>query len=171
MEAYPAAAFTRIRLRARVAGPECNNIAIAGSSREGDQVIITATNSQLCCANTAGARVTEDNPAVPGETIIVMGTGLGNVKPEEAYYQQVTGRAYDGVVLNDPVEFVSSRAAGKTANVLSAGLLPGTVGLYQVVLELNSDLPTNPQTQLTIAQDIYVSNIVTFAVLNKNPAN
>ncbi|HZO52266.1 MAG TPA: hypothetical protein VFB63_06100 [Bryobacteraceae bacterium] len=171
VEAYPAAAFTRIRLRARVAGPEFNNIAIAGSSREGDQVIITATNSQLCCANTAGARVTEDNPAVPGETIIVMGTGLGNVKPDEAYYQQVTGRAYDGVVLNDPVEFVSSLAGGKTANVLSAGLMPGTVGLYQVVLELNSDLPTNPQTQMTIAQDVYVSNIVTFAVLNKNPAN
>ena len=65
---------------------------------------------------------------------------------------------------------VSSLAGGKTANVLSAGLMPGTVGLYQVVLELNSDLPTNPQTQMTIAQDIYISNIVSFAVLNKNPA-
>ncbi|MEP7366274.1 MAG: hypothetical protein ABI972_23700 [Acidobacteriota bacterium] len=171
VEAYQAAAFTRIRLRARVAGPESNNISIGGSSREGDEVIITATNSQLCCANTAGARVTEDNPAVPGETIVVIGTGLGNVQPEEAYYQQVTGVAYDGVVLNDPVEFVSSLAGGKTANVLSAGLMPGTVGLYQVVLELNSDLPTNPQTQMTIAQFIYVSNIVTFAVLNKNPLN
>ena len=170
VEAYPAAAFTRIRLRARVAGPESNNITIGGSSREGDQVIITATNSQLCCANTAGARVTEDNPAVPGETIIVLGTGLGNVKPDEALFQQVTGRIYEGVELNDPVEFVSSLAGGKTANVLSAGLMPGTVGLYQVVLELNSDLPTNPQTQMTIAQDIYVSNIVTFAVLNKNPS-
>ena len=32
-------------------------------------------------------------------------------------------------------------------------------------LELNSDLPTNPATQLTIAQDVYVSNIVTFALV------
>jgi hypothetical protein len=34
-------------------------------------------------------------------------------------------------------------------------------------LELNSDLPTNSKTQVTIAQDIYVSNVVTFAI--KNP--
>ncbi|MBN8733599.1 MAG: hypothetical protein J0L64_23905 [Acidobacteria bacterium] len=170
VEAFPAAAFTRIRLRARVAGPEFNGLAIGGSSRDGDQVIITATNSQLCCANTAGARVTEDNPAVPGETIIVLATGLGGVKPEDAGYQQVTGRIYEGDALNDPLEFVSSLAGSKTANVLSAGLMPGTVGLYQVVLELNSDLPTNPQTQMTIAQDIYVSNIVTFPIFNPNPS-
>jgi hypothetical protein len=47
---------------------------------------------------------------------------------------------------------------------------PGTVGVFEVVLELNSDLPTDPKTQLTIAQDVYVSNIVTFAVLNPNEA-
>lgn len=171
VEAFPAAAFTRIRLRARVAGPLYNGLAIGGSSRDGDEVIITATNSQLCCANTAGSRVTVDNPAVPGETIHVLATGLGNVKPEEALYQQVTGIAYTGDPLNDPQEFVSSLAGGKTANVLSAGLLPGAVGLYQVVLELNSDLPTNPQTQMTIAQDVYVSNIVTFPVFNPNAGN
>ena len=60
-------------------------------------------------------------------------------------------------------------AGGRTANVLAAGLKPGMVGVYEVQLQLNSDLPTNPQTQLTIAQDIYVSNIVTFAV--RNPAD
>jgi len=35
-----------------------------------------------------------------------------------------------------------------------------------VELELNSDIPSDPFTQLTIAQDIYVSNIVTFPVVN-----
>jgi hypothetical protein len=38
------------------------------------------------------------------------------------------------------------------------------VGIFQVQLELNSDLPTDPATQLTIAQNIYVSNIVTIPV-------
>jgi hypothetical protein len=33
-----------------------------------------------------------------------------------------------------------------------------------VVLHLISSLPTNADTTLTIAQDIYVSNVVTFAV-------
>jgi hypothetical protein len=63
-----------------------------------------------------------------------------------------------------PVNFVSSLAGGDTADVLSASLLPGTVGIFQVVLHLNSSLPTNADTTLTIAQDIYVSNVVTFAV-------
>ena len=35
-------------------------------------------------------------------------------------------------------------------------------------MQLNADIPTNPQTQLTIAQDIYVSNIVTFPVFIPN---
>ena len=65
-------------------------------------------------------------------------------------------------------EFVSSLAGGKTANVLSAGMKRGSVGVFEVVLELNFDIPTDPKTQLTIAQDVFVSNIVTFPVL-KNP--
>ena len=168
--AFPSSAFTRIRLRARVAGPEGNGIPIGGRSRDGDQVIMTATNSALCCANVAGAPITPNNPAVPGETIIVYATGLGLVRPVEARLEQKTGEAYNGPIDNDPVEFVSSLAGGKTANVLSAGLKPGTVGIYEVVLELNSDIPTNARTQLTIAQDVYVSNVVTFPVFNPNPS-
>ena len=42
----------------------------------------------------------------------------------------------------------------------------GGVGVYELKLLLNPDIPTNAQTQLTIAQDIYVSNIVTFPVVN-----
>ena len=60
-------------------------------------------------------------------------------------------------------------AGGKTANVLEATLMPGAVGVYMVQLELNSSMPTDPLTQLTIAQDIYVSNIVTFPLVNTNP--
>lgn len=170
VRAFAAAAFTRIRLEARVAGPEGNGIPIGGSSVEGNQVIITATNSALCCANVKGAPITLTNPAVPGETITVLATGLGLVKPIEAREAQKTGIAYDGPELNDPIEFVSSLAGGKTANVLGAGLKRGTVGIYEVTLELNSDLPTNRQTQLTIAQDIYVSNIVTVPLFNPNPS-
>ena len=44
------------------------------------------------------------------------------------------------------------------------------IGVYEVDLELNSSLPTDMQTQLTIAQDVYVSNIVTIPVVNPNPA-
>jgi hypothetical protein len=45
----------------------------------------------------------------------------------------------------------------------------GEVGLYEVDLELNPDLPTNPVMQCTIAQDVNVSNIVTVPMVNSNP--
>lgn len=159
----------RIRLRARIAGPLGNGIPFTARSREGDQIILTATNSNLCCANIGGSPITEANPAVPGETILVLATGLGLVKPVEARERQLTGLAYDGTPYNDPIEFVSSLAGGKTANVLGCTLQEGSIGVFECLLELNSDMPTNPATQLTIAQDIYVSNIVTFPLVNPLP--
>jgi hypothetical protein len=165
VEAVPAGVFTRIRLRARIPGPEGNGITYGVNAVEGSQVILTPTGSALCCANTAGAPVTEDNPAVPGETIIVYATGLGLPTPADGVS---TGERFKGGP-NEPVEFVSSLAGGKTANVLYAGLQSGQVGVYEVHLELNSDIPTNPATQLTIAQFVYVSNVVTLPVYNPNP--
>ena len=76
VEAYPAGLFTRIRLRARVDGPAGNNIVYSGNAVEGAQVILTATTPALCCANIAGSRITEDNPALPGETIVLYAAGL-----------------------------------------------------------------------------------------------
>src|SRR5439155_1561903 len=63
---------------------------------------------------------------------------------------------------------VSSLAGGKTADVISATLAPGMVGTFKVVLHLNPDIPTDPYTSVTIAQDVYVSNVVTFPVVNPN---
>lgn len=167
--AFPAGQHTRIRLRSRIAGPEGNGIPYSAKSAEGAQVIMTAMGTEMCCANIAYSPVTEANPAVPGETIIVYATGLGIVKPDEAKFELFTGFRYKGPELNEPLEFVASLAGGKTANVLYSGAKRGEVGVYEVHLELNSDLPTNPFTQVWIAQDVYVSNIVTFPLVNPRP--
>ncbi|MDX2267250.1 MAG: hypothetical protein NW208_04035 [Bryobacter sp.] len=165
--AFPSGWFTRLRLRARKEGPDGNGVPISVSTGSEDTgLILTAFNSELCCANVAGARVTEENPALPGETIVVLATGLGPILPEEANSQVFSGIGYRGPEFNEPAEFVSSIAGGRTANVLFAGLKPGLIGLYEVHLELNTDLDTNPATQLTIAQSFQVSNIVTFPVRN-----
>ncbi|MGH9664525.1 MAG: hypothetical protein ACRD9L_08900, partial [Bryobacteraceae bacterium] len=121
-------------------------------------------------ANQAGAPVTNDNPAVAGETILLYATGLGLVGPEEAKDAIADGAQYTGTPQNDPVSTVSSLVGGKTANVISAGLKPGTVGIYEVQIELNSGLQTDPLTQCTIAQEIYVSNPVTIPIYNPNPS-
>jgi uncharacterized protein (TIGR03437 family) len=81
-----------------------------------------------------------------------------------------TGVKYQGPRNDQPVNFVSSLAGGKTANVLYAGLAQGQIGVYEVDLELNSGLNTDPLTQVTIAQDVFVSNIVTIPVVNPTPA-
>ncbi|HWB86130.1 MAG TPA: hypothetical protein VG675_18445 [Bryobacteraceae bacterium] len=166
--ASPSGVFDRIILKARVEGPDGNGIQFGASAPDGAQVIMTAIGTQLCCANVANSLVTPDNPAVPGEILIAYATGLGLPVLNDSNASLInTGYQYPpGSPNTQPVNFVSSIAAGKTANVLSASLLPGTVGLFQVVLQLNPDIPTDPQAQLTIAQDIFVSNIVTFPVAN-----
>ena len=81
-----------------------------------------------------------------------------------------TGGKYKGPALNEPRAFVSSLAAGftVTANVLSADLLPGMVGIYAVKLSLGFGTPPSPLTQLIISQGIYTSNIVTIPVVDPN---
>ena len=169
VDAFPSGIWSRLRLRARVPGPEGNGIRIAAEVAEGSSVILTPFNEATCCANVAGSPVTEENPALPGETIVVYATGLGFIKPDLARQALVTGGRYQGPELNEPVTFVSSLAGGKTANVLYTGMKPGTFSLYEVHLELNSGQPSNPLTPLTIAQDVYISNIVTIPVFNPNP--
>ncbi len=167
VRAFPAGLHHRIRLQARIAGPAGNGIPFTASSG-GDEsgVILTPTNTALCCANIAGAPITRHNPAVPGQTLVVYATGMG--LPDNLEHV-ATGQAYPhGAPMHQPREFVSSIAGAKTANVLYAGLVPGQVGLWEVHLELNADLPTNELTQLTIAQWEFVSNIVTIPLVNPN---
>lgn len=164
--AFRAGLFRRIILRAKRPGPDLNGLPVTVRSNDGAAAVVQTTNSELCCANVQGAPITEANPAIPGETIIVYATGLGKILPQEAQDEIKTGEVYSGTPDNEPVEFVASLAGGKTANVLFARLMPGRIGIYEVVLELNSDLPTNPNTQLTIAQSYQVSNIVGIAIRN-----
>jgi uncharacterized protein (TIGR03437 family) len=164
VRANVAGEFARVVLTSRLAGDAGEGIPYSATGT--DNVLLTALTPTLCCAREEGTPITEANPALPGEIIIVYGTGLGLVGPDEAKFAMVTGSKYGGPVINTPNAPVDSIAGGKTANVLYAGMKVGSVGTYELRLLLNSDIPTNPQTQLTIAQDIYVSNIVTFAVVN-----
>jgi uncharacterized protein (TIGR03437 family) len=158
--------FTRVRLHAKVEGPEGEGIPFNAGASSTSAIVMTAISTQLCCSNVAGAPITADNPAVPGETITLLATGLGLVQQDDARQAMITGQVYNGPPNSEPNDFVSSLVGGKTANVISAGLKPGTFGLYEIVLELNGSLPTNPLTQATIAQSTYISNIVTIPIFS-----
>lgn len=164
--AAPSNIYTRIELTAILPGSAGNGITYTGSADASADVIITPLGTATCCANIAGAQVTTDNPAVPGENLYVLATGLGADNPRQANTGQVTpsNGSWNSPPLN-PVD--SILAGGSTANVVNATLFPGTVGVWQVVFQLNSSLADDPLTELTIAQQAAVSNVVTFPL--KNP--
>ncbi len=161
VSATPENVFTRILLQARKAGSAGNGISYSASVSTSAVVVVSALGSTLCCASTADTRVTSDNPATPGEVLYIYATGLGVTNPPAG---ADTGKIFSGTQNPPAVPVDSILADGKTANILSTGFVPGTVGLYRIYFQLNSSATTDPKTQLTIAQQNFVSNIVTFPV-------
>jgi uncharacterized protein (TIGR03437 family) len=162
--------YTRIILTAKVGGPDGNGIAVSATNSSSAQVILTALNPSTCCANVAGAPVTPDNPAAPGEVINLYATGVGlTITLDGQSFPNNTGQIYQGPpnTANTPVDNV--QAGGKTANVLNSGLKPGMLGVYEIQIQLNSSLATNPNTQVYMAQNVFTSNIVTIPVVAPIP--
>lgn len=161
--------FTRIILTAKVAGPDGNGILVSASeSPTSALVLLTVLNSPpaTCCASVAGTRVTADNPAVPGEVLTLYAAGIGLATLADGTTPAgATGQVYTGPAFNIPVNAVDNAQLGTTtANVLNAALVPGMAGVYQVTFQIAAGLPTNPNTRLFIAQNVFTSNIVTIAV-------
>ena len=163
--ASAAGEFTRIRVQAKAPGSAGYGIGLstavttASTNTGGAQLTLTATNTVTCCANIAGAPLTTDNPAVPGETILIYGTGLGlPVNNDARSGTQFAGPPSASIVA------VSAQSGGSTVNIISTGYKVGMVGTNEIVLELPSTMTANPLTQLTISQSFATSNIVTIPV-------
>jgi uncharacterized protein (TIGR03437 family) len=171
--AAPAGEFTRIILTAKVGGPAGNGIAVSASvSSDATITLSPLGESATCCANIANSLVTAENPVVPGEVITIYATGIGpTTLPDGLTPASVTGQVYPGPLLNVPVTNVdNAQVGGTTANVLYAGLAIGMQpGVYEVQLQTDPSLPTNPVTQLYIAQNVFTSNIVTIPVVAQVP--
>jgi uncharacterized protein (TIGR03437 family) len=156
--------FDTIILVARQPGPAGEGIAISQSvtNPKGSQLSITVYNSTTCCDNTQGLPITNDNPAVPGEVIYLFATGLGPTYPSNID----TGAITPSGNFNPPATPVDSILTdGSSGNILSAALVPGLVGVYYVQFQLSASLVTDLTTQTTIAQQAFVSNVVTFPVV------
>jgi uncharacterized protein (TIGR03437 family) len=178
VSAIAAALFDRIILTTRVQGPEGNGIPIGATATGGPSnssltLTMTALDSQTCCGNIPGAPITQTNPALPGEIIEILATGLGVPVLSDLVTPFIqTGFKYpaNGPIAS-PQESVSAFVGGSTGDVLQATLLPGSVGIYEVLLHMNSGLASNAYGALTIAQDVYVSNQVSLPVVNNGSLN
>ena len=168
VKAQAAGPFQRIILTARLPGPDGNNIQYTATQNSGASVVMTAFGPSLCCANVKGAPVTSNNPALPGEFLTLYATGLGlPVLNQNIQSLLVDGQQYPSSgPITVPQQSVSAIAGGSTADVLQVTLLPGTVGMFQVLVHLNDSLPTNLNTEITIAQNSFVSNPVAFPLFS-----
>lgn len=176
-----------IVLRARMAGKAGNEITFAAQGTvlpendpttpdvnemlEADNFLtLSAGGTHLCCGNEPFAPVTQENPIVPGQLIIVFGTGLGLTDNQGSIETGMPTPA--GVEAKVPLvadDFVSSQFGGRTAQVEFVGLMEGATGIYQVNLRTNTDLADNPATPLWIAQGLFISNAITLPVKNLVP--
>jgi uncharacterized protein (TIGR03437 family) len=171
--ATPTAEFTRIILQAKVQGPDGDGIpysvnTLPAISPTGGQLILTALTNNLCCANVAGTQVTPENPALLGETVVIYATGIGLPTAGSgtaAAYQ--TGVQFPAnMTVTAPANFVSAITQGISANVLQVSGVPGTFGVYEVLLQIETNLATQLQASLTISQNAFLSNLVVFPLYN-----
>jgi uncharacterized protein (TIGR03437 family) len=155
--------YQRFILTARLPGPAGEGIAISQTvTGTNASLVLTLFNSATCCDNAQGALVTADNPAIPNEVVYVFATGLGVPNPLNVE----TGQAAP-VTFSPPSTPVDSILTdGVAANILSASLTPGLVGIYTVQFQIGGGVSaTDLLAQLIIAQQAFVSNVVTFPIV------
>lgn len=104
-----------------------------------------------------GAVVTSTSPAIPGETIVVYAIGLGPTNP--VVPTGATSPQSAAVTTTTPTVSVGTRAA---TNV-SASLVPGYVGYYQLSFTVPAGTPSG-SVGLTVTIGGTTSNSVTLAV-------
>jgi uncharacterized protein (TIGR03437 family) len=165
--------FTRIILQARVQGPDGEGISFSVSTLPaptvtGGALVLTAFSNTLCCSNIAGALVTESNPAQAGELVYIYATGVGLpiANPSTAAAFQTGVKFPPNTPITAPAESVAAATQGLTAEVLQVSGLPGTFGVYQILMELQSNLNTDPLSRLTINQNALLSNMAVFPISN-----
>ncbi len=114
-------------------------------------------------AGQPGAPVTDENPARPGETLVLWATGLGTLENRNDLPRPMMGVPYAGP--GAPVaNAVAALAGGRSAEISSATLPRGAIGVYEIRIVLPADLPSNRKTEMSVFQNGYVSNTIIFPV-------
>lgn len=94
-----------------------------------------------------GDFITPTNPVHPGDTITIWATGLGRTSPPID-----TGTAAPSDPLPNAVIPPTVTLGGAPLNVLYAGLVPGSVGLYQINASVPGSVPQGMEIPLVVSQ-------------------
>ncbi len=117
---------------------------------------IFASNGYAVAVDSDFSLITEDNPANPGDTIVLYTTGLGPVSVDVPDGAPSSTLAYT----QDPFQVM---VEGEQCQVAFSGLAPGFVGVYQLNIVLPRDLPPG-DLDLQISSPYEDSNTVKIPV-------
>ncbi len=91
--------------------------------------------------------ITVDSPAAGGELIVLYATGLGVTVPKPAYGEIPSGPASLADLANFAVHLDGVKVDAK--RIAYAGAAPGFAGLYQINLQLPTDVGPDPEIRVT----------------------
>jgi len=122
-------------------------------------IFAVGTNGQGAIVDSSGQLVASSNSATAGSVIQIYCTGLGLVTNPPA-----TGGAASGATLSPTLTRPTVTIGGIPATVTFSGLSPGTVGEYQVNVQVPAGITPGPAVPVVLSIGGVTSNTVTIGV-------
>jgi uncharacterized protein (TIGR03437 family) len=94
-----------------------------------------------------GQLVTPTNPVHPGDSIVIWATGLGRTSPAIDSGMPAPADPLPNAIIQPSIQL-----GGVALDIQYAGLVPGSVGLYQINVAVPKSVPTGLSVPLVIAQ-------------------
>ena len=113
--------------------------------------VFRLSEAQAAVTNQDGSLNAPNNPAGRGQIVVVYGTGFGAAQAAQG-------------ALRRTVIPVTVRGAGVDLAVVYSGLTPGSIGLYQLNVQLPADMPPGLFQVLEIRQAGFTANPVSIAI-------
>jgi uncharacterized protein (TIGR03437 family) len=128
-----------------LAGPE-----VTVRLLEASPGLFQTSDSAVVATHSSGELIVAENPARPGETIVIYAAGLGPTSPRQKY----------GFLVKTPAQIDHITDLQLTAGGMPvpldqvdyAGVTPGFAGLYQINLRLPDGVPENPDMRVWIGE-------------------
>ncbi|HTR39616.1 MAG TPA: IPT/TIG domain-containing protein [Bryobacteraceae bacterium] len=104
-----------------------------------------------------GTVVTPDDPAKPGDVVVLYATGLGQVVPPVGYGEVPTAAAPLSRMAD--LRLLLDGVAVDPSAVLYAGVCPNFAGLYQINLRLPASTGANPELRVALGDAINIAGV------------
>jgi uncharacterized protein (TIGR03437 family) len=122
---------------------------------------------KLAAEHADGKLITSERPALPGEIIVLFGSGFGRTNPRQL--DGVIPRAAAPIVLMDRLRILLDGQPLPSRNIEYAGITPGYPGLYQINIRLPDVIAKKEPELLAILEDQSSQSAVALQVAAPEP--